>query len=172
MIRSHRDMKPRIAATAYIDESAVVIGDVVIGEHSSVWPNAVIRGDVNSIRIGSETNIQDHCVLHVDQEKDIYALGVGDRVTVGHRVVLHGCLIGIGSVILNGARVGTGSIVAAGAVVPENTVIPPGSLCMGVPATVRRKVSEDELRRIESGADNYVKLKNLYLGERRGKAAE
>jgi gamma-carbonic anhydrase len=170
MVRTFKGILPKIAETAYIDASAQIIGDVVIGEHSSVWPNAVVRGDVYYIRIGAQTNIQDNCVLHV--ETDQYQLLVGDRVTVGHNAVLHGCriasdcLIGVGAVILNDAEIGAGSIIAAGALVPEHMVVPPGSLCMGVPATVRRQVTEGEVKRIHRGADRYLGLKDIYLTER------
>ncbi|MBI2816580.1 MAG: gamma carbonic anhydrase family protein [Acidobacteria bacterium] len=172
MIRSFQSKEPRIASTAYIDESALIIGDVVIGEHSSVWPKAVLRGDVHYVRIGNETNIQDNCVLHVETGQ--HALEMGDRITVGHGAILHGCrigsrcLIGMGSIILNNAEIGSDCIVAAGTLIPENTVIPSGSLCMGVPGVVRRKLTEAELQRIHRGADNYLRLKNLYIAERRG----
>lgn len=171
MIRSFRGVLPQIAATAYIDESAQLIGDIVIGEHSSVWPNAVLRADVNSIRIGAYTNVQDNCVLHV--EEGLYPIVLGDRVTVGHGVILHGCriesrcLIGMGAVILNNARIGSGSIVAAGAVVPEHAVIPPGSLCIGVPGKVQRPLRDEEAQRIDHGAEAYARLKDLFLAEQR-----
>lgn len=170
MIRSFRGVRPQVAATAYIDESAQLIGDIVIGEHASVWPNAVLRADVSSIRIGSYTNIQDNCVLHV--EESLYPLVVGDRVTVGHGVILHGCriesrcLIGMGAVILNNARIGAGSIVAAGAVVPEHVVVPPGSLCLGVPGKAQRALRQEESQRIDHGADSYARLKDQFLAER------
>ena len=160
---------PRVPPTAYVDEAAVVIGDVIIGEHSSVWPCAVVRGDDNYIRIGSETNIQDNCVLHVESE--LYGLEIGDRVTVGHNVVLHGCRIGsecliaMGAIVLNNVQIGEGSVIAAGTVVPEHTVIPPNSLCMGIPATVRRKATEKDRDRILRGAASYVRLKEIYLRE-------
>ena len=131
MVRSFSGTLPRIAPSAYIDETAQVIGDVEIGERSSVWMGVVVRGDVNYIRIGAETNIQDNAVLHV--MKDLHPLLVGDRVTVGHGATLHGCrvesdcLIGMGAIVLNGARVGSGSIIGVGAVVTEGTVVPPNS---------------------------------------------
>jgi carbonic anhydrase/acetyltransferase-like protein (isoleucine patch superfamily) len=146
------------------------VGDVVIGEYSSVWLNVSIRGDVNSIRIGSETSIQDNSVLHVDYE-DEFRLVIGNRVTVGHRVVLHGCtvgdgaLIGIGAIVLNGARIGEGSVVAAGALVPEGMDVPPGSVVMGVPGKVRREVSPDERERFRINVANYVKNTRLYKEE-------
>ena len=170
MIRSLGHLHPTIAPTAYIDETAQVIGDVVIGEHSSVWMNAVLRGDLCPIRIGACTSIQDNTVLHV--EEDLYSVVLEDRITVGHCVVLHGChiesrcLIGMGAIILNDVRIGTGSIVAAGTVVPEHTVIPPGSLVMGIPGTVRRALREDDYQRIDYGAEAYFRLKERYRAER------
>ena len=122
MIRSFRGIAPKVALSAYVDPSAQVIGDVEIGERSSVWPNASLRGDTGPIRVGADTSIQDNCVLHLDEG---FPLTIGDRVTVGHSVTLHGCtveddtLIGIGSIILNGARIRSGSVVAAGALVAE-----------------------------------------------------
>src|ERR1700680_2282990 len=142
MIRSYRGRTPQIPASAYIDPDAVIIGDVSIGERASVWPGVVIRGDVNWIRIGARTNIQDGSVLHV--MKDTHPLVLGDAVTIGHGVILHGCtiesnvLIGMGSILLNGAKIGTGSIVAAGTLVPENTVVPPGRLFMGNSGNLQR----------------------------------
>lgn len=168
-MRSYRGTKPRVASTAYVDASAQVVGDVEIGEHASVWMNAVVRGDVHYIRIGSESNIQDCSVLHVF--KDQYPLVVGDRVTVGHNVTLHGCvveddcLISMGAVVLNGARIGTGSIIGAGAVVTERTVVPPHSLFLGVPARFQRQLGEEDLAAIRRYATNYVEYKNQYLKE-------
>jgi carbonic anhydrase/acetyltransferase-like protein (isoleucine patch superfamily) len=166
MIRTYRGVLPRIADSAYIDPSAQVIGDVVIGERSSVWPNVAIRGDVNHIRIGNETSIQDNCVLHVDHQ--VFPCIVGNRVTVGHSAVLHGCvvedgaLIGIGAIVLNGAKIGTGSIVAAGALVPEGMEVPANMLVMGTPAKVKRAVTEEEQRRFQQNCDNYVKITAIY----------
>lgn len=169
MIRSFRGVVPKIAPSCFIDPSAQVIGDVVIGERSSVWCNAVLRGDVNIIRIGEGTNIQDNSVLHVDS--DGFPLHIGDRVTVGHSVVLHGCtieedcLIGIGAIVLNGAKIGAGSVIAAGALVPEGAVIPKGSLAMGVPAKVRREVSAEEKERFRINAEHYIELRQQYREE-------
>jgi gamma-carbonic anhydrase len=169
MIRAYLSHTPQIAATAYIDPQAVVIGDVVIGEHSSVWPCAVLRGDVNFMRIGARTNIQDGSVLHV--MRDTNPLILGDNVTVGHAVVLHGCtiesrcLIGMGSIILNGAKIGTGSIVAAGTLIPERAEIPPGSLVMGVPGKIRRAVTDAERRHIAESAEHYVGFKDAFKAE-------
>ena len=169
MIRGYRGRMPQIAPSAYIDPAAVVIGDVSIGEDSSVWPCAVIRGDVNWIRIGARTNIQDGSVLHV--MKDEYPLQIGDNVTIGHATVLHGCtiesrcLIGMGSVILNNAKIGAGSIVAAGSLVPEGTVVPPGSLFMGHPGRFRRALTAEDQEAIDRYAERYVGYKETYRSE-------
>jgi carbonic anhydrase/acetyltransferase-like protein (isoleucine patch superfamily) len=168
-IRPYRGTRPQIATSAYIDPAAVIIGDVHIGEDSSVWPCTVIRGDVNHIRIGARTNIQDGCILHV--MRDEWPLTLGDDVTIGHSVTLHGCaiesrcLIGMGAILLNGVRVGTGSIVAAGTLIPERTVIPPGSLVMGQPGKVKRTLTEDDQKSILDYANRYVEYKNIYREE-------
>ena len=144
---------------------------MVVGERSSVWFNVAIRGDVNYIRIGDETSVQDNSVLHVDHR--IYPCIVGNRVTVGHSVVLHGCvvedeaLIGIGAIILNGAKIGRGAIVAAGALVPEGMEVPANTLVMGTPAKVKRTVSEEEQQRFRQNCDNYVKLTAIYKEEQK-----
>jgi len=166
MIRSFGGRQPIIAPSAYVDPSAQVIGDVVIGERSSVWCNATVRGDVNSIRIGDETNVQDNCCLHVDGDKP---LELGDRVVVAHSATVHACvvedesLIGMGAIILSGARIGRGSIVAAGSLVLEHQQIPPRSLVMGSPAKVRRATSEDDLEKIRRNAQRYVERSRAYL---------
>jgi len=172
MIRAFGGIRPRVAASAYVDPSAQVIGDVEIGERSSVWANATVRGDVHSIRIGEETNIQDNCVLH--GERDQWPVIVGHRVTVGHGAILHGCvvedecLIGIGAVILNGARIGRGSVVAAGALVPEGIAVPPDSVVMGAPAAVKRNVRPEEKERFARSNRNYVGYRQQYLAESAG----
>ncbi|HJZ52591.1 MAG TPA: gamma carbonic anhydrase family protein [Candidatus Acidoferrales bacterium] len=169
MIRSYRGHTPRIAPSAYIDPQAVIIGDVVIGEDSSVWPCAVVRGDVHYIRIGARTNIQDGSVLHV--MRDTNALVLGDDVTVGHSVTLHGCtiesrcLIGMGSILLNGAVIGTGSIIAAGTLVPERTIVGAGSLMMGQPAKLRRSLTAQDLASIDAYSRRYVEYKETYRAE-------
>jgi carbonic anhydrase/acetyltransferase-like protein (isoleucine patch superfamily) len=169
MIRAYRGVVPQIAASAYIDSSAQVIGDVVIGEESSVWPNVTIRGDVNSIRIGRQSNIQDNTVIHV--EHDAWPTIVGDRVTVGHSATLHGCvieddcLIGIGAIILNGAKIGRGAVIAAGALVPEGMEVPPGTMVMGVPAKVKRPLTPEETERFRENAQNYVQYRATYRDE-------
>lgn len=168
MIRKFRGISPRIAASAYIDPSAQLIGEVIVGERSSIWPNASLRGDMGPIIIGEETSIQDNCALHLDEG---FPLTIGSRVTVGHSVTLHGCtieddaLIGIGSTILNGARIGKGAVIAAGSLVPENAQIPPATLVMGVPAKPRRPVTEEEQARFREGVKHYVDKAQLYKEE-------
>ncbi len=148
MIRSYKGITPAIPASCYVDDSAQIIGDVVLGEHASVWMNAVLRGDVHSIRMGAHSNIQDCSVLHGMKEQ----YGVFRR-RICHRrplVTLHGCviedrcLIGMGSIILNGARIGAGSIIAAGTLIPEKTIVEPGSLWMGSPGKFRRKLDQKD----------------------------
>ncbi|HKW57403.1 MAG TPA: gamma carbonic anhydrase family protein [Candidatus Acidoferrum sp.] len=168
-IRPYRGKHPQIAASAYVDTAAVIIGDVVIGEDSSVWPCTVIRGDVHYIRIGARTNLQDGCVLHV--MRDEHPLILGDDVTIGHSVTLHGCtiesrcLIGMGAVILNGVKIGTGSIVAAGTLLTERTIIPPGSLVMGSPGKVKGQLTAADQATINAYAARYVEYKKIYAGE-------
>jgi len=160
---------PQIAASAYIDPQAVVIGDVTIGEESSVWPCVVIRGDVHWIRIGARTNIQDGTICHV--MKDEWPVQLGDGVTVGHGAILHGCtiqsrvLIGMGAIILNGARVSAGSIIAAGTLVPEGTEVPPGSLFMGQPGKFRRALTPEDQAGIDRYAERYVGYSAAYKAE-------
>src|SRR5487761_665319 len=144
MIRSYKDISPSVPTSCYVDDSAQLIGDVVLGEHSSVWMNAVLRGDVHSIRVGANSNVQDCCVLH--GQRNLYSVQVGDWVTIGHNATVHGCvvedevLIGMGVTVLNDCRIGSGSIIAAGAVLPEHTVVPPRTLWAGVPAKQRRQL--------------------------------
>ena len=170
MIRSYCGKTPQIAASAYIDPSAQIIGDVVIGERSSVWCNTTLRGDVHFIRIGEETNVQDNSCLHVMSGE--YPLLLGNRVTVGHSVTLHGCvveddcLIGIGALLLNGVVVGSGSIVAAGSLVTERTVIPPGSVVMGSPAKVRRTLTGEDFEMIRRHAAHYIGYRQIYLEQK------
>ena len=167
MLRSHRVGSPQIEPTAFIDDSAQVIGDVEVGEESSVWMNAVLRGDVNRIRVGARSNIQDGTIVH--GMRDTYQTLIGDEVTVGHGAILHGCviedrcLIGMGTIVLNGVQIGTGSIVAAGTLVVEGTMIPAGSLVMGNPGRVRRAVNDDEMVSIRRYAANYVDYQRDFL---------
>jgi len=159
MIRSFRGIKPRIAASAYVDPGAHVIGDVEIGQRSSIWPCVVLRGDIEPIRVGAETNIQDGAIIHTDRG---FPAIIGDRVSVGHAAVLHGCtveedsLIGIGATVLTGAKIGRGAVVAAGSLVPEGMDVPPDMLVMGTPAKVRRPVSADEKVRFQKGVEGYM----------------
>ena len=169
MIRAYKGVTPTIPASCFIDDSAQIIGDVVLGEHASVWMNAVLRGDVHSIRVGANSNIQDCSVLHGMKEQ--YGVYVGEYVTVGHSVTLHGCviedrcLIGIGAIILNGASIGAGSIIAAGTLIPEKTVVEPGSLWMGSPGKLRRRLEEKDQESIMRYANNYLGYKETYLKE-------
>jgi gamma-carbonic anhydrase len=170
MLRSFRNVVPTIDPSAYVDESAQVIGDVVLGAESSIWLNAVVRGDVNYIRIGRQSNLQDGVIVHVNHQPS-YPTVVGERVTVGHGAILHGCvvedrcLIGMGAILLNGSHVGSDSIVAAGTLVPERTVIPPRSLVMGSPGKVRRALTDAELAFILEGAANYVRYRLEYMDQ-------
>ena len=168
MLRPYRGTLPRIHSTAYIDDSAQVIGDVEIGEESSVWMGVVIRGDVHRIRIGRRTNVQDGTVVHV--MKDTHPATVGDQVTIGHAAVLHGCtiedlcLIGMGAILLNGSHVGTQSIVAAGTLLVEGMKVPPRSLVMGSPGKVKRLLTHAEIAEIQMYADRYVSYRLDYMG--------
>jgi carbonic anhydrase/acetyltransferase-like protein (isoleucine patch superfamily) len=172
MLRSYQGITPVIPASCFVDPSAQVIGDVVLGERASVWMNAVVRGDVNSIRIGAGTNVQDCAVLH--GMRHLYPVHVGEMVTIGHNATVHGCvledevLVGIGAVILNNSHIGTGSIVAAGAVVPEGMKIPPGSLVAGVPGRIKRQLGDDDRALILQYARNYLDYVEIYLRESAG----
>jgi carbonic anhydrase/acetyltransferase-like protein (isoleucine patch superfamily) len=167
MLRPHRGRLPRVHPTAYIDHSAQVIGDVEIDEDSSVWMAVVIRGDVNRIRIGRRTNVQDGTIVHV--MKDTHPTILGDNVTVGHAAVIHGCtvedqcLIGMRATLLNGARIGTGSIVAAGTLVVEGMQVPPRSLVMGSPGKIKRSLTDAEVATIQMYADRYVAYRLDYM---------
>jgi carbonic anhydrase/acetyltransferase-like protein (isoleucine patch superfamily) len=167
VIRSFKSVKPLIDPTAYIDESAQVIGDVAIGPESSVWMNVVIRGDVNQIRIGYRTNIQDLTMVHVMRET--HPTAIGNEVTIGHSTVIHGCtiedrvLVGTAAVLLNGVKVGRDSIVAAGSLLPEGMEVPPRSLVMGRPGRVKRELTNEEVEKIRWYADNYVAYRLEYM---------
>jgi len=159
---------PKIDKTAFVAPTAVVMGDVTLGPESSVWYTSVLRGDMAPIVIGARTNIQDGTIVHVDAG---FPCTIGERCGVGHKAILHGCtvedecLIGMGSVLLNGVRIGTGSVVAAGAVVPEGMQVPPGSLVMGVPAKVRRPVTQAERARFHKNYSNYLRYTENYKKE-------
>jgi carbonic anhydrase/acetyltransferase-like protein (isoleucine patch superfamily) len=169
MIRPFKNVTPKIPSSCYVDDSAQIIGDVVLGEHASVWMNAVLRGDVHEIRIGAHSNIQDCSVLHGMKQQ--YGVYLGEYVTVGHSVTLHGCiiedrcLIGMGSIILNGAKIGAGSIIAAGTLIPEKTIVEPGSLWMGSPGKLRRKLESADQESIMRYARNYLGYTEEYLKE-------
>ena len=169
MIRSYQGHRPQFPTSCYVDVSAQLIGDVILGERSSVWMNAVLRGDVNAIRVGSCSNIQDCAVLH--GQRNLYPVIVGDWVTIGHNATVHCCtvedmvVIGMGATVLNNSRVGEGSIVAAGSVVPEHTIIPPRTLWAGVPAKMRRELTDKDRDLIREYAKNYLDYVEIYLAE-------
>ena len=169
MIYTYKNATPKFPKSVFVAPNAAVIGDVEIGEDSSVWFNSVIRGDVHQIRIGEKTNIQDGSILHVTYQK--WALEIGDNVTVGHGAILHGCtissncLIGMGARVLDGARVGEFSLVAAGSLVLQGDKVPSNSLVAGVPAIVKRTLTPEEVAQIKASAERYVNYKNSYLGE-------
>jgi carbonic anhydrase/acetyltransferase-like protein (isoleucine patch superfamily) len=156
-----------VHSTAFVDESAQVIGDVVIGAECSLWMNVVVRGDVNPIRIGRRTNLQDGTIVHV--MRGTHPTLIGDEVTIGHGAIVHGCtidarvLVGMGAIVLNGAHVGEASIVAAGTLVTEGTVVPPRSLVMGSPGKVRRPLTDDEVATVLGYAERYVQYRLDYM---------
>jgi gamma-carbonic anhydrase len=169
MIRTYNGITPHIAQTAFIEASAQIIGDVHVGEQSSVWFNCVLRGDVYHIRVGSHSNIQDGTIIHVTSGR--FATIIGDGVTVGHAAVLHGCtikdrvLVGIGAIVLDNVTVGEESFIAAGSLVTPGTVIPPRSMVMGSPAKVRREVTDEEVALINRHWQSYVEYKATYQAE-------
>jgi carbonic anhydrase/acetyltransferase-like protein (isoleucine patch superfamily) len=169
MIKSFQNLQPKIHESVFLAEDAIVIGDVEIGENSSVWYGSILRGDVNYIRIGARTNVQDGCVIHVSSKTHPTVLE--DEITLGHRVTLHGCyvetgcLIGIGAIVLDGARIGRNSLVAAGSLVTPGTEIPPRSLVMGSPAKVKRELTDAEVKDLERFWRNYVSLSEIYRNQ-------
>lgn len=169
MIRPFGDKHPQIHPSAFIEASAQIIGDVWIGEESSVWFNTVVRGDVFYIRIGNRANIQDGTVLHVTN--GTHATILEDEVTVGHNATLHGCyiergcLIGMGSIVMDDVRVGAHSLVAAGSLVSPGTRIPPGSLVMGAPARVKRPLTDEELASLDIYWQNYIEYTRAYKAQ-------
>ena len=169
MVRTFQGIRPTIPKSCFIDDTGIVIGDVVMGEQCSVWFHAVIRGDVHYIRIGDRTNVQDLSRLHVTH--DTHPLIIGSDVTIGHHVVPHGCtindrvLIGMGAIVMDGAVIGEDAVVGAGSLVTEGTVVPPKSLVLGAPAKIRRPVTESELAWIRESAANYVKYAVQYLAD-------
>ena len=169
MIQSFQNLSPKIHESAFVADDAIIIGAVEIGAESSVWFGSILRGDVNHIRIGARTNVQDGSIIHVSRKTHPTILE--DEVTLGHRVTLHGChietgcLIGIGAIILDGVRVGRNSLVAAGSLVTPNTQIPPRSLVMGSPAKVKRELSDDEVKDLKRFWQNYVSLSRIYQNQ-------
>ena len=167
MLRPYRGTSPRVHPTAFVDASAQVIGDVEIGEESSVWMCAVIRGDVHWIKVGKRTSIQDGTIVHA--MTGTHPTSIGDNVTIGHAAVVHGCtvedqcLIGMGAILLNGSHVGAGSIVAAGALLVEGQKVPPRSLVMGSPGKVKRLLTQAEVADIQKYADRYVGYRLDYM---------
>ncbi len=174
-IRLYKNIEPMIPSNCYIDHSAIVIGDVTTGQETSVWPLVVIRGDVNSIRIGDRTNVQDGSVLHVTRRSpalpDGYPLVIGDDVTVGHKCMLHGCrighrvLIGMGAIVMDNVIVEDDIIIGAGSVVPPNKHLKSGYLYVGNPVKQTRLLSDSEKGFLKTSAENYVILKQEYLSE-------
>jgi carbonic anhydrase/acetyltransferase-like protein (isoleucine patch superfamily) len=171
MIRTYQGHTPVIPDSCYVDLSAQVIGDVILGERASIWMNAVVRGDVHSVRLGAHSNVQDCAVLH--GMRNLYPVIVGEYVTIGHNATVHGCivedacLVGMGATIMNNARIGEGAIIAAGAVVPENMLVPPRSLVAGIPGKVRRELTSDDREMILKYARNYLDYTKIYLEERK-----
>jgi carbonic anhydrase/acetyltransferase-like protein (isoleucine patch superfamily) len=162
VIQPFESHAPRLGAEVFVADSALVLGDVVVGDSSSIWYGTVVRGDVHHIRIGSQTNIQDRSVVHVSTRT--HPTHLGDLVTVGHGAVVHGCtindrtLVGIGAIVLDGVEVGEGCVIAAGALLTPGKVFPPRSLIVGAPAARKREVTEDELTWIQRSAEHYVEL--------------
>lgn len=167
MIKSFLDKTPNIHESCFIAENAVIIGDVEIAEDANIWYNCVLRGDVNFIKIGAKTNIQDGTIIHVSRGKK-FATVIEEEVTVGHSATIHGCyiekgsLIGIGSIILDGATIGKNSLIAAGSLVTPNTIIPERSFVVGSPARVKRELNEDEIADLQKFWTNYIKLSEIY----------
>jgi len=167
VLRPYRGVLPRVHPSAFIDQSAQVIGDVEIGEESSIWMCAVLRGDVHAIRVGRRTNIQDGTIVHV--MTGTHPTTIGDHVTIGHGAIVHGCtiesqcLVGMGAILLDGAHIGSGSVVAAGTLIVENVRVPPKSLVMGRPGKVKRLLTRAEIEDIQAYADRYVVYRLDYL---------
>lgn len=171
MIQPFLDAIPQIDPTCYIAESAVLVGDVILGPRSSIWHHVTIRGDVNWIRVGSESNIQDNSVVHVTHQTG--PVEIGNRVTIGHGAIIHACtildtvLVGMGAIVLDGVEVGTESIVGAGALITQNLKIPPRSMVLGSPAKIVRSLRPDEVETVHRYAENYVRYAAIYRGEER-----
>jgi carbonic anhydrase/acetyltransferase-like protein (isoleucine patch superfamily) len=168
IVRRFGELRPRIDPTAWVAPGAVVVGDVEIGADASIWYGTVVRGDVNRIRVGARSNVQDLCTIHVTQDR--FPTWIGDEVTVGHRAVVHGCrvetgaLIGIGAIVLDGAVVEPDALVGAGAVVTPGTTIPGGMLAMGVPAKPVRALADEEIRLQRERTLRYVETARIHAG--------
>ena len=168
IVRAYRGKQPRFGDRVFVAENAAVIGDVEVGNDCSIWYGTTIRGDVNFISIGSRTNVQDNCTIHVNHDR--WSTVIAEEVTIGHGAIVHGCtirrgaLIGMGSRVLDGAVVGESALVGAGALVPEGMHVPPRTLVVGVPARVKRPLTDDELARLEESWKHYVEYKERYLG--------
>ncbi|MGQ5523527.1 gamma carbonic anhydrase family protein [Chitinimonas sp. PSY-7] len=172
-IRPFKGNVPRVPVSAYVDESAVVVGEVVLGENVSIWPGAVVRGDVNHIHIGRDSNVQDLVCLHVSHKRPEDPLGapliIGERVTIGHQVTLHGCtigdecLIGIGTIVLDRAVIEPRVMIGAGSLVPPNKVLKSGHLYVGRPAQLVRPLTEDEIKHFAYSAQHYVRLMHAHI---------
>lgn len=175
ILRSYQGKQPRLGQGVFVAENASLIGDVAIGNDCSIWYGTVVRGDVHFISIGSRTNVQDNCTIHVTN--GTFPTVIAEEVTIGHGAIVHGCtikrgcLIGMGARVLDGAVIGEYSLVAAGAVVPEGMVVPPRTLVAGVPAKVKRPVTEEEMQRMERGWKHYIEYKEQYLSESASTAA-
>ncbi len=165
MIREHHGVMPVVHKDAFVAETAVLIGEVEVGANSSIWFGAILRGDINHIKIGERTSIQDNCVVHVDSDKPTE---IGDDVTIGHGAIIHGCkigntaLIGMGATILDGAVIGEGAIIAANALVLENRIIPPNTLAAGIPAKEKRKFDDSMREKLKRHASLYVEYSKTY----------
>ena len=169
IIRSYDGKEPRFGQRVFVAGNAAIIGDVELGDDVSIWFSTTVRGDVNSIRIGARTNVQDNCTIHVSHNE--WATIIGEDVTIGHGAIVHGCtvhrgaLIGMGSRVLDGAVVGESALVGAGALVPEGMQVPPRTLVVGVPARVKRPLTREELEHLELSWKHYVESKDQYLQE-------
>ena len=167
IVRGYDGRTPRFGDRVFVADNAAIIGDVEVGNDCSIWYSTTIRGDVNFIRIGSRTNVQDNCTIHVTHDK--WPTVISEEVTIGHGAIVHGCtihrgaLIGMGSRVLDGAVVGESALVGAGALVPEGMTVPPRTLVVGVPARVKRSLTDDELAHLDRSWRNYVEYKEKYL---------
>ena len=165
MIRNFNNKVPKIHSSSFIEDTACIIGHVTIEEYASIWFNAVLRGDHNSIYIGKGSNVQDNCTLHVS---DDFKINIGEGVTIGHNAILHGCtignntLIGMGSIILNDTKIGENTIVAAGTLIPQGKTFPSGVLLLGSPAKVIRNLTQDEIENIKKASESYMELSKMY----------